>query len=65
MAYRCVKGYNKDCDGCMDCNPDQEYYCPICGEEVLEAVYVSNNGEVLGCDNCAHIKDPWEMLAND
>ena len=40
----------------------KEYYCPICGERVLEVVYVANDGEVLGCENCAQIKEPLEML---
>lgn len=65
MAYRCKLGYNKDCDGCMDCAPERSYYCPVCGREVYETVYVSNSGEVLGCDNCAQIKEPWEMLEDE
>ena len=61
MAYMCKKG-GKECDACGDCRPTSIYYCPVCGEEVWEAVFVSNCGEVLGCDNCAHIKEPFEML---
>lgn len=40
----------------------KDYYCPVCGERVLEVVYVTNDGEVLGCENCGQIKEPWEML---
>ena len=65
MAYRCRKYYNAECDGRMDCNPEPHYYCPICGEEVLEAVFVDNSGNVLGCDNCAQIKEPHEVLENE
>ena len=66
MAYTCVKGLKNECDGCMDCKGGEPiYYCPICGEEVCETVFVSNDGEVLGCDNCAHIKEPQEMLRDE
>ena len=65
MAYHCSIGYNRDCDGCMDCKSEKDYYCPVCGKEVCETVYVSNSGEVLGCDNCAQIKEPWEMLEDE
>lgn len=43
----------------------KDYYCPICGERVLEVVYVSNEGTVLGCENCGQIKEPWEMLKHE
>ena len=41
---------------------NKDYYCQICGERVLEVVYVANDGEVLGCENCAQIKEPHEMV---
>lgn len=62
MAYICKLNYNKECDGCMSCQKEKEYYCPICGEEVNEAVYVDNNGNVIGCENCVETKEPWEVL---
>lgn len=61
MAFRCVKGRG-ECNGCMDCKPEVHYYCPICGEEVYETVFVDNDGDVIGCENCAEIKTPDEML---
>lgn len=64
MAYYCVKD-GGICEGCGECNGAKTYYCPICGEEVLEAVYVSDDGTVLGCENCAQIKEPWEVLDDD
>ena len=64
MAYMC-KRYGKECDACGECKPNPRYFCPVCGDEVYESVFVSNDGEVLGCDNCAHIKDPFEMLENE
>ena len=66
MAYICVKHYNKECDGCMCCEPpDKRYYCPICGEEVYETVFVDNSGDILGCENCAQIKEPHEVLGDE
>lgn len=65
MAYSCVKGLKKECDGCMECKEERDFYCPVCGCKVRETVFVSNSGEVVGCDNCAEIKEPWEMLENE
>ncbi len=58
--YICKSG-NRECDGCGACQETPTYICPVCGEEVFETVFVSNDGEVLGCDNCAQIKEPYEM----
>ena len=65
MAFQCSIGLDKECDGCMSCKSAKDYYCPVCGNEVYETVYVSNDGDVLGCENCAQIKEPWEMLEDD
>jgi uncharacterized OB-fold protein len=61
----CTKYYDRECDACGDCNPSPNYYCPVCGEEVYESVYVSNEGDILGCENCAQIKEPHEVLENE
>ena len=62
MAYMCVKVDNKECDGCMECKGSKEesYYCEICGEE-CEKVYVSINGDILGCENCVEEKEPCDV----
>lgn len=60
----CVKE-RKECDGCMDCKSSPHYYCPICGEEVYETVFVDNGGNVIGCGNCAEIKEPHEVLEDE
>ena len=65
MAYMCVKHRGRECDACGACKPTHRYFCPVCGEEVLESVFVANDGEVLGCDNCAQIKEPNEMLEDE
>ena len=48
MGFMCVKGRG-ECNGCMDCKPAEHYYCPVCGEEIHETVFVNNNGDVIGC----------------
>ena len=57
----CTKS-SRECDGCMDCKPATHYYCPICDEEVFETVFVDNDGNVIGCENCAEIKELHENL---
>ena len=61
MGFPCISG-NKECDGCMGCEAEAHYYCPVCGEEVCESVFVSNSGDVVGCENCTNIKEPYEVL---
>lgn len=61
MSYPCVMG-NKECDGCMACKEAKEYYCPVCGEPVEEKLYVSTDGEIVGCENCINEKEPCEVL---
>lgn len=65
MAYHCVRNSSRECDGCMECRPDPHYFCPLCGEEVYETVFVNNDGDVIGCENCAEIKEPYEVLIDE
>ena len=65
VGYRCVKNASQECSGCMSCQPEKHYYCPICGGEVFETVFVDNNKEVIGCENCAKIKEPYEVLDDE
>lgn len=61
MSYPCIL-YGGECDGCGKCQGEEKkYYCPICGEEV-DGVYVSNDGEVVGCENCVTLKDIWDVM---
>ena len=61
MSYPCILGRG-ECNGCMDCKgEDKQYFCPICGEEV-DALYVSADGDIVGCDNCISYKEAWEVL---
>ena len=61
MAYLCIKNANKECDGCMECKGSEPYYCEVCGEEVSERVYVSINGDIVGCENCIEEKEPCDV----
>ena len=62
MAFYCIKNSAHECDGCMACKPSQSYYCPICGKEIYETVFVDNSGDVIGCENCVDTKEPQEVF---
>ena len=64
MAFRCIKNISLECDGCMDCTPTPHYYCPVCGKEVFETVFL-NDGEIIGCENCVETREPYEVLDNE
>jgi predicted RNA-binding Zn-ribbon protein involved in translation (DUF1610 family) len=49
----------------MTCKPEVHYYCPICGEEIYETVFVNNDGEIIGCENCVETKEPYEVFENE
>jgi hypothetical protein len=63
MGYICIKGHG-ECDGCLACKPEPHYYCPVCGKEVFETVYVSDS-EVIGCENCTETREPYEVLEDE
>lgn len=65
MAYCCIKNPVKECNGCMTCQPEVHYYCPICSEEIYETVFVNNDGEIIGCENCVETKEPYEVFENE
>lgn len=59
MSMICISG-GKECTGCMSCREESEYYCPVCGEQVEEHLYKTNEGEIVGCENCISTIEPWE-----
>ena len=61
MSMTCINGA-KECDGCMECQDNKEYFCPKCGEEVFDTVYVSDDGSIVGCEHCIITKDPYEVM---
>lgn len=61
MSYYCIRG-GGECIGCMECKGEPpEHYCPICGEKVEETYYLTNDGEIVGCENCITTKEPQEV----
>lgn len=64
MGFRCKIGVG-ECDGCMACQPEPKYYCPVCGDRVYESVFVDDGGDVIGCENCVKEKEPHEVLKNE
>ena len=65
MAYPCIKYGGKECDGCGDCQANNEYYCPVCGELLDDTIYVSTEGDVVGCDSCVRTRHPSEVLNDE
>ena len=65
MAFHCIKNSIHDCVGCMACKPESHYYCPVCGEEVYDTVYVNTGGDIVGCENCTEIKEPYEVFDDE
>lgn len=62
MAYRCVFRATKECDGCGGCDPPKKhYYCPVCGAEIEETVYMDRDGDVVGCEHCVRGCEPEEV----
>ena len=51
MGLVCKNGA-KECEGCICCKSASEvYYCPVCGNEPEEVIYMTDN-EIVGCDMC-------------
>lgn len=65
MSYMCRKGGIRECDSCGACQPDEHYYCPVCGKEAYESVFVDSGDNVIGCDRCVEIKEPHEILRGE
>jgi hypothetical protein len=41
-------------------NGEPEYpHCPVCNAECDE-IYMDENDEIFGCDQCVKIKNAWE-----
>jgi hypothetical protein len=64
MALACINGA-RECDGCMACQDNNEYFCPKCGEQVFDTVYISDDGVIVGCENCIITKDPYEVMEHE
>ena len=42
-----------------------EKACPVCGEEVYDTVFVNDCGEIVGCENCIELKEPYEVFDDE
>lgn len=38
---------------------DEDVFCPICGK-IAERIYLDQDGEAFGCDQCIQVKDAYE-----
>ena len=65
MAFYCIRNSMNECDGCMCCKPTVHYYCPVCGKEVYETVFVDKSGDVVGCEHCLLAKEPYEVFDDE
>lgn len=36
--------------------------CPICGGVCEEIYQAKSTGDIVGCDLCLAVQDPWEVL---
>ncbi|MDL2220055.1 hypothetical protein LJC55_00075 [Eubacteriales bacterium OttesenSCG-928-N14] len=55
MALLCM--YGGECLGCMRCQGEIHYICPVCNAMLgaYATVYTAVNGDVLGCDECVDV----------
>lgn len=63
MAVICIRG--TECSGCMECQEESEFCCPVCGEDLEsdEKIYLSNVGDVVGCAHCIETRDAEDVFA--
>lgn len=60
MGYYCINNFNKECDGCNECNQYNIVICPSCGEELVngdELFFEEFSDKVIGCTHCIYTKD--------
>lgn len=52
MSLACIHG--GECTGCMGCEHENSYICPVCGEPLAydDTVYKDGHGSVIGCRFC-------------
>ena len=35
--------------------------CPMCGKETDNVYVINDTGDIIGCPECIHTKDAWEV----
>jgi hypothetical protein len=55
VAMACING-GRECDGCMRCQPDEEYECPVCGTGLFadDEVFLNSENCIVGCLCCEY-----------
>ena len=64
MGFMCEHGRG-ECTGCMDCRTEPCFFCPVCGEEIEDTVFVDKDDDVIGCESCVKMKNPYEVFENE
>ena len=44
---------------CPNNTQTEEIACPVCGEIMGDTAYVDKDGDILGCENCVTVKNPY------
>lgn len=52
---------NMEQTGYPDGKEPEAYRCPVCGKECESIFKHKDTGEIVGCDNCIEVVDPWEV----
>lgn len=55
---------NMERTGYPDGKIPKVYYCPCCNNETDE-LYIDDWDNVVGCPNCVHLRDAWELEGDD
>lgn len=48
--------------GYPDRREDKEPSCPKCGSKLIDTIYKDSDGDIVGCDMCVTLCEPWEVL---
>ena len=51
----------------VDPPEEDTYECPICGSEISPGtdLYINENGDVIGCEECVHTKQAEDYFTED
>lgn len=52
---------NMERTGHPDGKEPEEYHCPVCNKKCESIFRYKGTGEIVGCDKCIAVVDPWEV----
>ena len=52
---------NMERTGHPDGKEPEAYRCPVCGKKCESIFRYKGTGEIVGCDRCIAVVDPWEV----